>query len=190
MKALEQLREELGDCTRCGLSETRDKIVFGTGSPVASWMICGEAPGEQEDLIGAPFLGKAGSLLTDLLTESGWTREQVFITNIVKCRPPLNRNPLTDEIASCRPFLFRQIEIIKPIIITTLGKLATNLLLGNKGPLYNLRGNVIDFMGAKVVPTYHPSYIQRGNWDKLKIVKDDFSLVNALLMEQGILPAK
>ena len=188
MHELQKIREDLGDCQRCDLCSTRTNIVFGSGSSTAAWMFIGEGPGANEDKQGLPFVGKAGELLTQLVSESGWNRKMVYVANVVKCRPPGNRDPLPSEITACKPFLFRQIQVIKPVVITTLGKQAVNLLLDCKDPMYKLRGQVVDFMGAKVVPTYHPSYIQRGNWKMLPAMKRDFSLAMALLFERGIVP--
>lgn len=187
-ETLQQIRDDLGPCKRCNLCRTRTNIVFGSGSPTTPWMVVGEAPGSKEDLQGKPFVGRAGELLTELITESGWNRESVFVTNVVKCRPPGNRDPHQVEIAACRPFLFRQIRSIQPVVITTLGKPAANLLLGCKEPMYKLRGKVTDFMGVKVIPTYHPSYIQRGSWDKLDLMKEDFAQALLLLFAEGIVP--
>lgn len=160
----------------------------GSGNPEAKWLFLAEGPGKNEDEQGLPFVGKAGELLTELITESGWNREGVYITNVVKCRPPANRDPHPTEITACNQFLLRQIRSLKPVVITTLGKPAANLLLDCKDPLYKLRGKVVDFLGAKVVPTYHPSYIQRGNWGKLDVMRGDFGLALALLLERGIFP--
>lgn len=186
-ETLQHIRDDLGDCTRCRLCETRNNIVFGNGNPCADWLFIAEAPGKNEDKQGLPFVGKAGTLLNRLIKESGWDRESVFVLNVVKCRPPGNRDPAPDEIEACRPFLFRQIHAIQPKVITTLGKPAANLLLNTKQTMGRLRGTVVDFMGAKVIPTYHPSYIQRGNWKKLELMQDDFSLAVAYLLEEGII---
>ena len=188
IETLPQVYDDLGPCKRCGLCETRTNIVFGSGTSTAPWMFIGESPGQNEDLQGEPFVGRAGELLTELIAESGWNRESVFVTNVVKCRPPGNRDPHQEEIAACKPFLFRQIRSIRPVVITTLGKPAANLLLDCKEPLYKLRGNPINFLGTKVVPTYHPSYIQRGNWDKLDLMKEDFAQALLFLLARGIMP--
>lgn len=172
---LQFVRDTIGDCTRCKLCETRTHIVFGSGDPNADWMFVGEGPGENEDLQGLPFVGRSGELLTQLINESGWSREDVYISNIVKCRPPKNRDPQPDEIEACKPFLFRQIQIVQPKVIITLGKQASNLLLDNKEPMYKMRGNTYELYGAKVIPTYHPSYILRGNTKALEFMREDFA---------------
>jgi DNA polymerase len=151
-------------------------------------MFVGEAPGANEDLQGLPFVGRSGQLLTQLLLDAGWSREAVYIANVIKCRPPGNRDPQPDEVAACKPFLFHQIETIKPKVITTLGRHAANLLLNCNDSMGRMRGRVIDFLGAKVVPTYHPSYILRGNHYALLDMRGDFSQATYLLFEEGIIP--
>ena len=151
-------------------------------------MFVGEGPGANEDEQGLPFVGRAGRLLNKLIEESGWNRDAVFVSNVVKCRPPNNRDPAPDEVEACKPFLFRQILSIKPVVITTLGKPAMNLLLDNRSPIGKMRGTVVEFMGAKVVPTYHPSFIQRGNWDKLDTMRQDFAVALSLLLMSKISP--
>ncbi len=160
-EALRRLMAEIGDCRRCRLSEGRTKLVFGEGDPGARLMFVGEAPGEQEDLQGRPFVGKAGELLTRLIEKMGFGRDGVYIANTVKCRPPGNRNPLDDEIAACMPFLERQIEIIGPRVIMTLGSVATRALLGDVGSISKARGKTFRYRGIPVVPTFHPSYLLR-----------------------------
>ncbi len=187
MAKLDLVREELGDCQRCKLCETRTNIVFGNGDPNTKWLFVGEAPGADEDRLSEPFVGKAGQLLNHMIKESGWSRETVFVANVVKCRPPNNRNPAPDEIAACKPFLFHQIQTIQPLVITTLGRPAANLLLNSKEGIGKLRGKEFELLGATVVPTYHPSYIQRGNWGALDLMKDDFAKALAILMGGGVL---
>jgi len=160
-EALRRLMAEIGDCRRCRLSEGRTNLVFGEGDPGARLMFVGEAPGEQEDLQGRPFVGKAGELLTRLIEKMGFGRDGVYIANTVKCRPPGNRNPLDDEIAACMPFLERQIEIIGPRVIMTLGSVATRALLGDVGSISKARGKTFRYRGIPVVPTFHPSYLLR-----------------------------
>jgi uracil-DNA glycosylase family 4 len=160
-EALVRLREKIGDCTRCKLHGGRTNIVFGQGSDKSGLMFIGEAPGKEEDLQGLPFVGKAGELLTNLITKMGLKREDIYITNLVKSRPPRNRNPEPDEIAACKPFLLKEIDIIKPAVIITLGAVATKNLLEKNDSITALRGKVYDFRGAKVIPTFHPAYLLR-----------------------------
>jgi DNA polymerase len=165
-EALNRLREEIGDCARCKLSEGRKNIVFGEGNPDADLMFVGEGPGRDEDVQARPFVGDAGKLLTKLIVKLGLKREDVFIANIVKCRPPYNRNPEGDEIAECRPFLEKQIEIIKPRVIVCLGKVSMNALLNVHTPISRMRGNFTDYKGIPVMPTFHPAYLLRNPKDK------------------------
>ncbi len=160
-KKLFKLREEIGDCRLCRLSEKRTNIVFGEGNPEAELMFIGEAPGADEDLQGRPFVGRAGELLTRLITKMGLKRDDVYIANIVKCRPPNNRRPREDEIEACLPFLKKQIEIINPRVIMTLGDVATKALLGEIGSISKVRGKTYRYNTIKVVPTFHPSYLLR-----------------------------
>lgn len=159
---LEAVREELGDCTRCRLHEGRRQIVFGDGNPEADLMFVGEGPGEQEDLRGIPFCGKAGDLLTAMI-ERGLEipRADVYICNVVKCRPPGNRTPLADEVATCRTFLDGQIDAIRPRVIVALGKPAASLLLGRDVPITKVRGTWHEYRGVPVMPTFHPAYLLR-----------------------------
>ena len=159
---LEAVRLRLGDCTRCGLAEGRKQIVFGDGNPDADLMFIGEGPGEQEDLRGLPFVGPAGDLLTQMI-ERGLEipRGSVYICNIVKCRPPRNRNPLPDEVAACRPFLDGQIAAVRPKVIVSLGKPAASLLLGREVAITRVRGQWQDYRGIPLMPTLHPAYILR-----------------------------
>ena len=165
-EALKSLRGEIGDCTRCKLSEGRKNIVFGEGNPDADLMFVGEGPGRDEDVQARPFVGDAGKLLTKLIVKLGLKREEVYIANIVKCRPPYNRNPEGDEIAECRPFLEKQIEIIKPRVIVCLGKVSMNALLNVHTPISRMRGNFIDYRSIPVMPTFHPAYLLRNPKDK------------------------
>jgi DNA polymerase len=163
---LSKLKEEIGDCQRCRLSKGRKNIVFGEGSPDAELMFIGEAPGREEDIHARPFVGDAGKLLTRLIVKMGLKREDVYIANIVKCRPPYNRNPGEDEIAVCRYFVERQVEIIKPRIIVCLGKISAQALLGVGIPISKLRGNFFEYKGIPVMPTFHPAYLIRNPADK------------------------
>lgn len=170
---LAALREEIGDCRRCKLSEQRKNIVFGEGDPAARLMFIGEGPGKEEDLQARPFVGDAGMLLTKLIEKMGLSRESVYIANIVKCRPPMNRDPEPDEIAACRGFIERQIEIIRPDVIMTLGRIALQSLLKEPGlKITVVRGKFVDFKGIHVMPTFHPAYLLRNPGDKWKTWAD------------------
>ncbi len=177
---LKELREEMGDCTRCKLGKSRTHLVFGVGSPEARLMFIGEAPGRDEDLKGEPFVGRAGQLLTKIIEAMGYKRSDVYITNILKSRPPENRNPEPDEIEVCFPFLERQIEIIKPTIIICLGKFAAQTMLNTDAPISSLRGQMGEYKGIPVMPTYHPAYLLR-NPDAKKQVWEDVQKVMKLL---------
>jgi len=177
--SLEDVRNDLGECTRCGLSVTRKNIVFGSGSSDADLMFVGEAPGADEDQQGVPFVGRAGQLLTRIIQAIDLQREQVYIANILKCRPPQNRDPQPDEVNSCEPFLFRQIETIKPMIVVALGKYAAQTLIRTKTPISRLRGTFVEFRGIQLMPTFHPSYLLRNPsakrevWEDMKRVRDE-----------------
>jgi len=161
------LRDEIGDCRRCKLSQKRTHIVFGEGNADARLMFIGEAPGREEDIQARPFVGEAGMLLTRLIEKMGLKRENVYIANIVKCRPPLNRDPERDEIEQCRGFLERQIDIISPDIIMSLGRIAASTLMGNeKLKITAIRGKIFDYRGIPLVPTFHPAYLMRNPKDK------------------------
>ena len=175
--SLEELQADIGDCRRCKLHAGRTHLVFGVGNPNAKLMFVGEGPGRDEDLQGVPFVGRAGQLLTDIITKGmGLRREDVYIANVVKCRPPQNRNPEPDEVASCEPFLRKQIELIRPEIIVALGKFAVQTLLQSKVPITRLRGNWHAYMGIKLMPTFHPAYLLRNPADK-KLVWEDIKKV-------------
>ncbi|MBL8144435.1 MAG: uracil-DNA glycosylase [Acidobacteria bacterium] len=174
--ALVVVRADIGDCTRCTLHALgRHQVVFGVGSPEADLMFVGEAPGGDEDLQGVPFVGRAGQLLTKIIEAMGLSREQVYIANVIKCRPPGNRNPEPDEVATCEPFLFRQIDIIEPKVIVALGTFAAKALLRSNEPISKLRGQVFDYRGAKLIPTFHPAFLlrsperKRDTWDDMKV---------------------
>jgi uracil-DNA glycosylase family 4 len=169
---LPRIREDIGDCTRCKLHKGRTKIVFGTGNPNADLMFVGEGPGRDEDLSGEPFVGRAGKLLTDMIKAMGLQREDVYIANVVKCRPPENRLPEKDEIATCSPFLMRQIDTIKPRVICTLGSCSAQTLLQTAQGISKLRGEWFDFRGTKLMPTYHPAYLLRNPAAKPEVWKD------------------
>jgi len=170
---LAALRAYIGDCARCKLSPTRTNLVFGVGNPRAQLMFVGEGPGAEEDLQGEPFVGRAGQLLTDIIERGmGIRRSEVYIANVVKCRPPGNRNPEGDEVASCEPFLFRQIELVGPKAIVGLGTFAVQALLRVKTPISKLRGVWYDFHGIKLMPTFHPAYLLRNPGDKRLVWAD------------------
>jgi len=172
LPALEAVRTELGECTRCKLHKTRTNIVFGVGSPEARLMFVGEAPGEDEDLQGYPFVGKAGQLLTKMIEAMGLRREDVYICNTVKCRPPNNRNPEPDELLACEPFLKGQLVAVKPEAIVTLGKFAAQALLREQTPITRLRGQWREYEGIPVMPTFHPAYLLRSPAEKGKVWDD------------------
>jgi len=176
--ALAAVRTDIGDCTRCKLHALgRTQIVFGVGNPHADLMFVGEAPGADEDIQGIPFVGRAGQLLTKIIEAIALTREDVYIANVIKCRPPQNRNPEPDEVETCEPFLFRQVDIIKPRVIVALGKFAAQTLLRTPDPISRLRGRVYDYRGAKLIPTFHPAYLLRNPsskrevWEDMKLAK-------------------
>jgi uracil-DNA glycosylase len=183
---LPRIREDIGDCTRCKLHKGRTKIVFGTGNPNADLMFVGEGPGRDEDLSGEPFVGRAGKLLTDMIKAMGLQREDVYIANVVKCRPPENRLPEKDEITTCSPFLMRQIDTIKPKVICTLGSCSAQTLLQTTQGISKFRGEWFDFRGAKLMPTYHPAYLLRNPGAKPEVWKD-LQKVMAIL---GLQPKK
>ena len=181
---LTEIREDIGDCTRCKLATLgRRQVVFGVGNPAADLMFVGEAPGADEDVQGVPFVGRAGQLLTKMIEAMGFTRADVYIANVVKCRPPENRNPEPDEIASCEPFLFKQIESIKPKVIVALGSFAAKTLLKTQDPISRLRGRVYDYHGAQLVPTFHPSFLLRSPGQK-KFAWEDLKRALALMGRQ------
>jgi len=182
-EALEVIREELGDCTRCKLHRLgRRQIVFGVGNPSADLMFVGEAPGADEDIQGIPFVGRAGQLLTKIIEAIGLGRDEVYIANVIKCRPPENRNPEPDEVETCEPFLFQQVDTIKPKVIVALGTFAAKALLKTQDPISRLRGRVYNYRGAKLVPTFHPAFLLRSP-ERKRDVWDDMKKVRALLQE-------
>jgi uracil-DNA glycosylase len=177
---LEGLKREVLKCSRCGLAKTRLNVVFGSGDPKASLMFVGEAPGADEDLQGLPFVGRAGQLLTKIIEAMGLKRGDVYIANILKCRPPNNREPLPEEILACQDNVARQIDLIRPKAICTLGKFASQTLLNTTTPISALRGNFQDYNGIKVMPTFHPAYLLRNPDDK-KLVWSDMKKIMELL---------
>jgi uracil-DNA glycosylase len=171
--ALRQIREDIGDCTRCVLhKQGRKQIVFGVGNPRAELMFIGEAPGADEDEKGEPFVGRAGQLLTNMIKAMGLSREEVYIANIIKCRPPGNRTPERDECETCSPFLMRQIETVAPKAIVALGAVAAKTLLAINAPMSELRGRWYDFRGTKLAVTYHPAFLLRDPRQKKETWKD------------------
>lgn len=178
--ALKDVRQELGECPRCKLSRSRKKIVFGVGNEKADLVLVGEAPGHDEDVQGEPFVGKAGALLTRILNAVDFKREEVYITNVVKCRPPENRNPQPDEIAACEPFLLKQLGAIRPSFIVALGNFAAQTLLKTDKKISQLRGRFYDYQGIRLLPTYHPAYLLRNPnmkgqvWEDFKLLKREY----------------
>ena len=186
-ESLNDIQRDLGECRRCGLSAGRTKIVFGAGNPEAELVFIGEGPGYEEDRQGEPFVGPAGQLLTKIIAAIGLDRDQVYICNIIKCRPPGNRNPETDEIATCSPFLKRQLKAIRPKFVCTLGKFAAQTLLDTTDPISRLRGHRHFYDGLRVIPTYHPAYLLRNPGKKRQVWED----MKLLMKEMGLpLPAK
>ncbi|MBI2880020.1 MAG: uracil-DNA glycosylase [Candidatus Tectomicrobia bacterium] len=180
METLEEIRANLGDCRRCRLCEGRKNIVFGVGNPNADLVIVGEAPGRDEDIQGEPFVGRAGQLLTRMLAAIGLRREDVYICNVIKCRPPENRNPLPDEVASCEPFLIRQIHSMRPKVILAMGKFAAQTLLKTEERISSLRGQFREYQGIPLMPTFHPAYLLRNESQK-RVVWEDLQKVHQAL---------
>jgi uracil-DNA glycosylase family 4 len=178
--SLEVVRSELGDCRRCKLHPYRTQIVFGTGNPQAKLVFVGEAPGREEDLQGEPFVGQAGQLLTKIIQAIQLTREEVYIANIIKCRPPENRNPEPDEIAACEPFLIKQLQVIRPKLICALGTFAAQTLLKSEEKISSLRGKFHEYQGIPLMPTYHPAFLLRNPtrkrevWEDMKKIKKEY----------------
>ena len=179
-EALLAVRRELGECSRCKLAGGRTKLVFGVGNPSAELAFVGEGPGEDEDRQGEPFVGRAGQLLTKMIEAMGYRREDVYIANVVKCRPPGNRNPEPDEIEACEPFLRSQLAAIGPRVIVALGKFAVQTLLREKTPITRLRGQWFDYHGIRLMPTFHPAYLLRNPADK-RLVWEDIQKVMGVL---------
>jgi DNA polymerase len=179
-ETLADIQKDLGACRRCGLYATRQNIVFGDGNPRARLVFVGEGPGGDEDRQGKPFVGAAGQLLTRIIEAMGLTRDEVYICNVVKCRPPGNRNPLPEEISACAPFLVRQIQAIGPDYICALGKFAAQFLLGSEAPISSLRGRVFDYHGIRVMPTYHPAYLLRSPEKKRDVWEDMKKIMQGL----------
>ncbi len=181
------MRDHLGDCQRCKLAPLRTNLVFGVGNPQADLIFVGEAPGADEDAQGEPFVGKAGQLLTKMIEAMGYSRQDVYICNVLKCRPPGNRNPEPDEVAACEPFLKRQLAAIRPRMIVALGKFAVQCLLRDESPISRLRGNFRTYEGIPLMPTFHPAYLLRDP-SKKKLAWQDLKDVNAALARVGVTP--
>jgi DNA polymerase len=177
-ETLEEIRADIGECIRCKLHETRTHIVFGEGNPNAELMFIGEGPGADEDATGRPFVGAAGKLLDKIIEAIGLERDDVYIANVVKCRPPGNRKPEKDESSTCQQFLFRQIAVIGPKVIVSLGNTPAEALIGIKGGITRIRGEFYDYHGMKIMPTFHPAYLlrdptkKREVWEDMKKVRD------------------
>ena len=184
--SLEQIRADIGDCKRCRLCERRTNIVFGDGNGKAELVFIGEGPGHDEDVQGLPFVGRAGKLLTQMIEAMGLQRRDVYICNVVKCRPPENRAPEKDEVATCLPFLLRQLDVIQPKVIVCLGAVALKALLGAEKGISQLRGNWLEFRGTRLMPTYHPAYLLRNPNAKGDVWKDLQKVMNVL----GLQPKK
>ena len=182
-QTLKEIRKEMGDCRRCKLHRTRRTIVFGEGNKKAKLMLIGEGPGYDEDVQGRPFVGKAGQLLTKILQSIHLQREEVYIANIIKCRPPGNRNPEPDEIQNCFPFLLKQINTIQPKIICALGTFAAQTLLKTNTKITMLRGKVYDLTGIKLIPTFHPAFLLR-NPERKKEVWEDMKEISKLMHDE------
>ena len=184
--SLEGLRDAIGDCQRCKLAPHRTNLVFGVGNPRARPVFVGEGPGADEDAKGEPFVGRAGQLLTEIITKGmRLARSDVYIANVIKCRPPGNRNPELDEVASCEPFLVRQIELIAPEVIVALGKFAAQTLLRTKTPITQLRGRWFDYHGIRLMPTFHPAYLLRNPADKRLVWQDIRQVMERLGLPGG-----
>lgn len=188
--ALQAIRDDIGDCTRCRLHKGRTKLVFGVGNPNAELMFVGEGPGADEDAQGEPFVGRAGQLLNNMISAMGLKREDVYIANVVKCRPPGNRTPEKDECDTCSPFLLRQIEVIKPKVIVALGAVAAKNLLAVNDSMANLRGRWYDFRGTKLIVTFHPAYLLRDPRQKKETWKDLQMVMKFLGMKPPEKPAE
>jgi len=170
-------------CVKCKLAKSRTQVVYGVGNPNADLMFIGEAPGRDEDLKGEPFVGRAGQLLTDIIKAMKLTRDDVYIANVIKCRPPENRNPEPDELEACHPYIQRQVEIIQPKVIVTLGRFALQSLTGKAYGISSARGNWLDYNGVKVMPTYHPAYLLRTPSAKKEVWADMKKVMAELGME-------
>lgn len=186
MRTLAEAAQEASGCTRCGLAGGRTQVVYGVGNPQADLMFIGEGPGYHEDKQGEPFVGAAGQLLTKLLSEIGLSREDVYINNVVMCRPPGNRDPLPDEIEACAPWLVERISLIQPRLIVTLGNFATRFVLNKQVSISRVRGQLFPWHGRTVIPTFHPAAILHGGGEssrQMELLREDFRLARATLDE-------
>lgn len=186
-ESVDSIRARLGDCKRCVLSKTRKEIVFGEGNPNAALMFIGEAPGAQEDKTGRPFVGRAGQLLEKMIVAMGWSRNEVYITNVLKCRPPDNRDPKPEEVAACKSFLASQIQSVSPSVVVTLGRPAAQLVLNTDAPISALRGRFQECLGKAVMPTFHPAYLLRSP-ERKREAWADLQLVMEKLKSMGVEP--
>ena len=180
VETLEEIRSNLGECTRCGLCEGRKNIVFGVGNPDADLVIVGEAPGRDEDIQAEPFVGRSGQLLNRMLEAIGLSREDIYICNVIKCRPPENRNPTPNEVETCEPFLIRQLKSLRPKVILAMGKFAAQTLLQTEERISRIRGNFHEYHGIPVMPTFHPAYLLR-NQSQKRVVWEDLQKVHQAL---------
>jgi uracil-DNA glycosylase len=183
-ETMEEIRAELGECNRCQLGRTRTNLVFGIGNPHARLVFVGEAPGRDEDLQGEPFVGEAGQLLTKIINAMGFQRSEIYICNVLKCRPPNNRNPLPSEIEQCHPFMLRQVKSIGPEVVVALGTFAAQTLLQTKEPISKLRGRFHDYHGIPLMPTFHPAFLLR-NASMKREVWEDMQQVMKLLGKEA-----
>lgn len=190
-RTLDEAAREASGCTKCGLAQGRTQVVYGVGDPNADLLFIGEAPGFHEDRQGIPFVGAAGGLLTGLLEGIGLTREQVYIANVIKCRPPGNRDPQPDEIEACQPWLLEQIDLVNPLLICSLGNFATRLLLGKPAGISRVRGQRFTYRGRVLIPTFHPAAILHGGrtTNAMGQMEDDFRLLAKVLEELKANPA-
>ena len=186
-ETVESIRLELGECHRCALGDSRTSLVFGVGNENSDIVFVGEAPGREEDLKGEPFVGEAGQLLTKIIQAMGFTREDVYICNVLKCRPPNNRNPQKEEIEACQPFLLRQLQALSPKIIIALGTFAAQTLLQTSTPISQLRGHIHDYHGIPLMPTFHPAFLLR-NPAKKREVWDDMKVALRMLGREPAVP--
>lgn len=184
-KSLDEIRKRVSSCKKCSLYKERKNTVFGKGDINARLLFIGEAPGKEEDLMGEPFVGRAGILLTKIINSIGFERKDIYIANCIKCRPPLNRPPTEDELRQCEEYLIEQIKIINPKLICTLGKYATLNLLKIEEPISSLRGNFYEYLGIKVIPTFHPAYLLRNPKDKA-LVWEDMKKIRSFLKNENI----
>ena len=185
MRTLEEAAREAAGCTRCRLSGARTQVVYGVGDPHADLMFLGEGPGFHEDQQGEPFVGPAGQLLNHLLGEIGIQREEVYIANVVKCRPPGNRDPRPDEIEACAPWLREQMDLIDPVVVATLGRFAAGVMLDRQVSVTRVRGQKFSVRGRIVIPTFHPAAVLRGGESQMQAIREDFEVFKATLAEPG-----